>query len=554
MHKTLINRFWPLLLAFSATALAQQVDIRSYGAKCAGGNDAAAVQAAINAVPDGGTVLVSCQAGIGAAGLQLNNRKNVTILGGGGGAGFTSLAPTGNLITGISWSSLLRILNCTRCAVRNVIFQMNHQPVAALGLNHNTGVIIEGNRIYNVGDGVPNASHHAGPSAAIEAALNTSNEYRNNVIQHTIGWFSGAANGQSDGPRGMWIGNNGNVETKPIISDNTITDTFHTGLATNTDNGTIFRNKISNAGTGSANLKAGGACVKETNTASVQTTIADNDLSLCDQGVQVENAGNITIRNNFIHDILDSGVYESARTVNLTIIDNKFGNNKNAIALQGGTNWTIADNIFIDDPSQTRRAGNVIRITPIWPSQPVGAITITNNEIGTNLYGGVHIYDQGGQVAGPVSITRNTISKSAVAGVDITQTVAGSIRNVSQSGNCFSANARGAVTDSRVAMASPAQASSCPSPPSVTLISPIAGTGYSAPATVMLEASANGNGATIQLVEYFSGATKIGQSTVSPYFCTWTNVATGSYRITALATSSVGPRTGSAGTSLVVGP
>ena len=100
-------------------------------------------------------------------------------------------------------------------------------------------------------------------------------------------------------------------------------------MATNTNNSTITGNHVYNAGTGSANQKAGGACIKETHVASVQTTIANNDFNFCDQGVQVENAGNITIQNNMIQGMLDSGVYESARTINLKIIGNTFSRRQN---------------------------------------------------------------------------------------------------------------------------------------------------------------------------------------------------------------------------------
>ncbi len=551
------NRFvtrgwlWPLLAALSAPALAQQVDIRSYGAKCNGSDDSAAVQATINAVPNGGTVLISCQAGIGAAGLQLIDRSNVTILGGGNGDGFASLAPTRNAITGISWSNLLLIVRSTNCAVRNVVFQMNYQPVAALGLNYNTGVIVDSNQIYNIGDGVPDSARHAGPSAAIEATLNTNDQYTNNLVQHAIGWYGGPANGQSDGPRGMWIGNAGSVETTPLIANNTIKDTFHTGLATTTENSTITGNSVYNSGSGWTNQKAGGACIKETNVASVQTTIANNNFSFCDQGVQLEDAGNITIQNNTIEGVLDSGVYESGPTNNVTITGNTFSNDKTGVAAQGGSNWTISNNSFVYDPGQSQRPGDAVRITAS-PGQPVGAVTVENNDIGANLDGGVHVYDKGGQVAGPISITNNSITNSASAGIEIQQSAVGSVKNISQSGNCFSGNASGAIKDSRGALASPQQSPSCPGAPSVTLSSPVTGKSYSASATVLLEAGADGNGAAIRLVEYFAGTTKICQATASPYSCTWSNVAPGSYQITAQATSDMGPPTVSAAVPLVV--
>jgi len=520
-------------------ASGQQVDIRNYGAKCSGGDDAAAVQAAINATPNGGTVLVPCQAAIGSAGLRLENRSNVTILGSGSGAGFKSLAPTGNLIAGISWSSLLRIRYCTNCAVRNLEFQMNYQPVAAMGLNYNTATIIDGNKIYNVGNGVADSNNHAGPSAAIEAALNTSNQYTNNLVQHAIGWFGGTGMGQCDGPRGMWIGNTGSPETSPLIANNTIIDTFHTGFATNTDNGTITGNRVYNAGTTAGNQKAGGACIKETNVASVQTRIANNDLAFCGQGVQFENAGNITLENNVIHGLVDSGIYGFAN--NVKVIGNTFRNNPNGVTQLGGDNWNYTGNTFVDDPAENPRVGNSIRLNAIYSARPISRITIANNSIDRNLYGGVHIYDQGGKVTGPVSITDNIITNGAKAGILIEQNAAGAISNISQSGNCFSGNAGGALRDTRGMLSSPSQSSSCAATPSVVLTSPVAGTGYLEPATILLQANASGNGTSIAKVEYFAGSTKIGEATASPYSYTYSNVPAGNYVLTAKATATSGP-------------
>ncbi len=530
------------LLALCASvfpASAQQVDIRSYGAKCNGGDDAAAVQAAINAAPNGGTVLVSCQAAIGSAGLKLEGRSNLTILGSGSGAGFKSLAPTGNTIVGISWSSLLRIRNCTKCAVRNLEFQMNYQPAAAMGLNYNTETIIDGNKIYNVGNGKPDAQNHAGPSAAIEAALNTSNKYTNNLVQHTIGWYGGSANGQSDGPRGMWIGNNGNPEKSPLIANNTIIDTFHTGIAINTDNGTITGNRVYNSGTTGKNQKCGGACIKETNVASVQTTIANNDLEFCGQGVQLETAGNITIQNNVIHGVVDSGIYGFAN--NVKVIGNTFRDNPNGVSDLGGDNWTYTDNTFSDDPAVSTLVSNSLRMLAIYSDKPIGRRTLSNNNIGTNRDGGIHIYDQGGKVNGPVSMTNNRITNGGHAGIMIEQNSGGAINNISQSGNCFAANAGGAIKDTRGMISSPSQSSSCANAPSVTLTSPVGGTPYVEPATILLQSSASGNGTSIAKVEYFAGTTKIGEATASPYSYTYSNVAAGNYVLTAKATSSTGP-------------
>ena len=72
------SMLFPALLMLPLFALtpasAQTVDIVSFGARCNDGDDSAAVQAAINAVPNGGTVRVPCLAGIGSRGISLQNQ------------------------------------------------------------------------------------------------------------------------------------------------------------------------------------------------------------------------------------------------------------------------------------------------------------------------------------------------------------------------------------------------------------------------------------------------------------------------------------------------
>src|SRR5262249_46398716 len=72
-------------------------------------------------------------------------------------------------------------------------------------------------------------------------------------------------------------------------------------------------------------------------------------------------------------------------------------------------------------------------------------------------------------------------------------------------------------------------------PPTVSLISPADGAVITpAPADIIVEASAS-DADGIDHVEFYSGATKIGTVTTSPYKFTWPQVAAGSYTRTAKA-------------------
>jgi len=80
-------------------------------------------------------------------------------------------------------------------------------------------------------------------------------------------------------------------------------------------------------------------------------------------------------------------------------------------------------------------------------------------------------------------------------------------------------------------------------PPVVTISSPGKSSTFSAPATIVIDASASDPNGTIVKVEFFNGSTKLGEITTLPYSFTWKNVPAGSYLITAAATDNLNTRT-----------
>src|SRR5205823_5621229 len=74
-------------------------------------------------------------------------------------------------------------------------------------------------------------------------------------------------------------------------------------------------------------------------------------------------------------------------------------------------------------------------------------------------------------------------------------------------------------------------------PPTVSLTVPVEGASFTAGATISLSATANDSDGSISKVEFYQGATLIATSTSSgnPYLASWTNVAGGSYTLTAKA-------------------
>jgi len=88
--------------------------------------------------------------------------------------------------------------------------------------------------------------------------------------------------------------------------------------------------------------------------------------------------------------------------------------------------------------------------------------------------------------------------------------------------------------------------------PTVSITSPVNNATFTAPASVMINASATDADGTISKVEFYNGTTLLGTSTTSPYSFTWTNVVAGTYSITAVATDNSTSKTTSLPISIVV--
>jgi hypothetical protein len=71
--------------------------------------------------------------------------------------------------------------------------------------------------------------------------------------------------------------------------------------------------------------------------------------------------------------------------------------------------------------------------------------------------------------------------------------------------------------------------------PSVSITSPTTGAVFASPATVTINATATDADGTVSNVEFYNGTTLLGSDNIAPYSFTWSNVAVGSYVITAKA-------------------
>ncbi len=88
--------------------------------------------------------------------------------------------------------------------------------------------------------------------------------------------------------------------------------------------------------------------------------------------------------------------------------------------------------------------------------------------------------------------------------------------------------------------------------PVVSITSPATGTGYVEGTTVAITASATDLDGTITLVEFYDGATKIGEDATAPYTFDWTNAPIGTHSLTAVATDNGGGQSTSAAVSVTI--
>jgi len=89
-------------------------------------------------------------------------------------------------------------------------------------------------------------------------------------------------------------------------------------------------------------------------------------------------------------------------------------------------------------------------------------------------------------------------------------------------------------------------------PPTVSITSPNNGTAIEAGNTIGITASASDSDGNITRVEFFNGNTKLGEDTSSPYSFNWSNIAEGSYSLTARATDNDGSSTTSSTINVTV--
>lgn len=79
--------------------------------------------------------------------------------------------------------------------------------------------------------------------------------------------------------------------------------------------------------------------------------------------------------------------------------------------------------------------------------------------------------------------------------------------------------------------------------PSVAITTPVNNASFNAPANITITANAADVDGSVSKVEFYNGSILLGTDAIAPYSFSWTNVGTGAYSLTAVATDNVGATT-----------
>ncbi len=92
------------------------------------------------------------------------------------------------------------------------------------------------------------------------------------------------------------------------------------------------------------------------------------------------------------------------------------------------------------------------------------------------------------------------------------------------------------------------------SAPAVSISSPANNAAFTVGSSITITAQVSTTGATVAQVNFLQGTSVLGSVTTSPYTYTWTNLAAGTYQLTAKVTDSLGATTTSTPVAIVVSP
>jgi parallel beta-helix repeat protein len=390
--------------------LRETVSVKDFGATGDGTtNDAAAIQAAIDAAGNNATVVFPAGTYcVGSAGLAITSKTGVTLLGQGAKIKLTAISSL--TISGFGATSI-KFASCTRSGIRGIEVDGNSIATHGIGLSACTDCFIDGVTIYSCGSA----------GMIISAGGGLRNRFINNTVYSAIGTS-----------RGMWLGNvnSTDMESDIFVSGNTVRNNPASGIVVSAVGGRVIANHSrTNEGAGIVLPGANGYSSK-----------------------------NLTISGNYCVDNLFHGIQsdvirttDADLTADITVTGNVCSSHNrgtgSGIYAINCQRWTVSNNVCNDN-----------KIAGIQLDDRARNITVVGNTCGDTRSGGSRTQDIGIRCNAQavsnygVSITGNTCSNNISNGISISTVTPYTLTNVAINGNTCYANSSSGIFAAEAAL------------------------------------------------------------------------------------------------------
>lgn len=239
---------------------------------------------------------------------------------------------------------------------------------------------------------------------------------------------------------------------------------------------------------------------------------------------------------------------DTLQTASNSVIRENYATTTDNVVNLGAHNWIDAKRTFY----AKNLTLNPYKSSVLKQWQLVGSVppTITVNVTGSFI------------TPGNVTLTANATSGSALItdvkfynGATLLSTDASNPYSYNWTGltaGTYTVTAKATDANGLITTSSPITVTITNPLPIVAITSPDNGTTYTAPASVVIAATASITTGSISKINYYSGGVWIGTDNTSPYEFTWSSVPVGTYSLTVVAVSSYGDSTTSTAKSITV--
>jgi parallel beta-helix repeat protein len=411
--------------------LNEVLSVKDFGATGDGvTNDAAAIQAAVNAATANQTVYFPPGTyAVGAAGIAVTNKTGVTLLGDGAIILITAIS---TLTTNLGVATI-RLSGCTRSGVRGLEINGNGIASSAIGFNACTECFVDKVTAY--------ASGVNGQITSSNGGLR--NEFTDNLVYSA----------RLPSSRGLWLGNvnASDMETDIFVSGNTVRNNPASGIVVSSNGGRVIGNHAkTNEGSGIVLPGANGFSAKNLTVTGnycidnlffgIQSDVVgyttDADLT-----VDITVSGNVCNANNRGSGGVGGGGIYAVNSERWVITGNTC--NDNAVsgiqADDRSRNVTITGNTC----SETRVGGARTQLVGIRANAQAASnygIVICGNTCVNNTQHGIGMATVGAVTISNVTITGNNCYSNSISGIFVAEATASAMINFVVTGNVCNLN------------------------------------------------------------------------------------------------------------------